>query len=173
VSANFLKVRNGITLKPTDQPPGENGDIYYDSTDNRFWFYQNGAWVTFGINSANQQLSNLNNVAINDDLIFGTGVSGTLKTKNGTTSTSLSIKTGDASAGNSGDISIVTGSASGTRGKILLKDGSEGTAGWVWKSIDASGAGNWSPDIGFNVNDILTNNNGEIMVNEFGNVLIA
>ena len=43
-----MKVRNGITFKPVAQSSTpENGDVYYDSTANLFYFYQNGAWVNY------------------------------------------------------------------------------------------------------------------------------
>ncbi len=47
--------------------------------------------------------------------------------------------------GNSGDIiSTVGTSAGGTRGKIRLKDGSEGTSGHIWTSTDTTGGGHWA-----------------------------
>ena len=46
MAINFLKVRNGITLKPQSAPAtAENGDIYYDSSYNTFYLYKNGSWV--------------------------------------------------------------------------------------------------------------------------------
>ena len=48
MAINYLKVRNGVTFKPTSQPTtAEDGDVYYDSTANLFYFYQNGAWINF------------------------------------------------------------------------------------------------------------------------------
>lgn len=55
----------------------------------------------------------------------------------------ICLKTGDASAGDSGAIKLETGTASGTRGKIQFLDGTEGTPGDVWTSIDAFGNGAW------------------------------
>lgn len=60
----------------------------------------------------------------------------------------------EAGAGkDSGDITLQTGTAAGTRGKVIidsssikLKDGSEGTVGHVWKSTDTDGSGNWDED---------------------------
>jgi hypothetical protein len=49
MSQNSLKIRNALTLKPTSVPSNpENGDCYYDSTANLFYFYQNGSWVGLG-----------------------------------------------------------------------------------------------------------------------------
>lgn len=49
-----------------------------------------------------------------------------------------------AGTGNSGNISIETGtSAGGTRGTIRLVDGSEGISGDVWTSSGTGGEGNW------------------------------
>lgn len=54
------------------------------------------------------------------------------------------VETGNASGGNSGKIDIQTGTATGTRGKIRLRDGSEGTVGHAWISSDIDGGGNWA-----------------------------
>jgi hypothetical protein len=50
MAINFMKVKNGITFLPQSSAPGspQNGDLYYDSTLNKFRFYQNGAWVVPG-----------------------------------------------------------------------------------------------------------------------------
>lgn len=53
MAINFLKVRNGITLKPVTAPSTpENGDVYYDSGSNLFQLYQNGSWVGVGTSTA-------------------------------------------------------------------------------------------------------------------------
>jgi len=68
MALNYLKIRNGLTLKPTTLPTSpENGDVYYDSGTNTFQFYENGVFVTF----SNNALSNLANVAINTSLLPG------------------------------------------------------------------------------------------------------
>lgn len=54
-----------------------------------------------------------------------------------------SLRTGNAASGNSGNIIMQIGTASGSRGKISLIDGSQGTAGYVWTSTNTSGAGAW------------------------------
>jgi hypothetical protein len=79
MSANYHKIRNGITLKPTAAPSGasgpENGDIYYDSTSNLFEFYQNGSYITIPttatLNStyATVSLNNLASTAVNASII--------------------------------------------------------------------------------------------------------
>jgi hypothetical protein len=47
MSDSFLKVRKGITLAPQSSEPSNptNGDIYYDSSLNKFRKYENGAWT--------------------------------------------------------------------------------------------------------------------------------
>ncbi len=67
-----------------------------------------------------------------------------VSTRDSTTSSTLTIKTGDASSGNSGGLQLKTGTASGTRGKIQLQDGSEGTSGNIWTSTDTIGNGHWA-----------------------------
>ncbi len=54
--------------------------------------------------------------------------------------------TSGTSTGASGDIKFVTGTpgGSGSRGKIVKQDGTEGTTGHVWTSTDTLGTGRWS-----------------------------
>jgi C1q domain len=78
----------------------------------------------------------------------GTGATGELllrsHSKTGSGNTGIaSLKSGNAPSGNSGNVVIEPGTASGTRGKIQLKDGSEGTSGYVWTSSDTLGSGSW------------------------------
>lgn len=47
-------------------------------------------------------------------------------------------------SGGTGSISLITGTTSGARGKIVLEDGSEGTSGHVWTSTDGGGTGHWA-----------------------------
>ena len=49
MAKEFLKVRSGISLKPTAAPNDpSDGDIYYDVNDNQFKLYQGGIWTTPG-----------------------------------------------------------------------------------------------------------------------------
>lgn len=59
---------------------------------------------------------------------------------------SISITTGATTTRDSGNILLSPGipTGGGNRGKIAFQDGSEGTAGWVWTSTDASGDGTWA-----------------------------
>lgn len=46
MALNFFKINKGVGLSPqTAEPTGANGDIYYNSTTNKFRAYQNGAWT--------------------------------------------------------------------------------------------------------------------------------
>jgi hypothetical protein len=40
-----LDIAGALRLQPSSAPTGANGVIYYDSTENKFKCYQNGAWV--------------------------------------------------------------------------------------------------------------------------------
>ena len=60
----------------------------------------------------------------------------------GNTGNSMST-TGNAANGNSGNNIIETGTATGTRGSIRLRDGSQGTIGHIWTSTDTAGSGSW------------------------------
>lgn len=87
------------------------------------------------------------------DINVGSGNSGSVAVKSGTINTGLSGNSGSlelatanaAAGGNSGDMLIKIGaSPSGTRGKISVVDGSEGTAGHVLTSTNTSGQLHWA-----------------------------
>ena len=96
------------------------------------------------------------------DIVFGSGAPGTANTDSGVTFIGSGAVTGTGSSGNvniisgsavdgaSGGVALVTGSISGTgtRGNIIFADGSEGTTGYVWTSVDTFGAGHWAPAAG-------------------------
>ena len=48
MASNFYKISKGLTLTGQASAPSSpvNGDIYYNSTDNKVYFRQAGAWVT-------------------------------------------------------------------------------------------------------------------------------
>lgn len=77
-------------------------------------------------------------------------------TQSGTSGT-FRVSTGDSVSGDSGNISLNIGTAGGTRGKIQLVDGSEGTAGYVWTSTDTGGNGAWMAASGGGANTALSN----------------
>lgn len=60
---------------------------------------------------------------------------------------SLGFTTANNTSGNSGNITLTTGTATGTRGSIQIQDGTQGTAGYVWTSTDTNGSGKWA-DVG-------------------------
>ena len=71
---------------------------------------------------------------------------GTDGTGNADDTRGINIITGaQTGSGDSGDIVVGPGTVnSGTRGKLRLKDGSEGTSGQVWTSNDTDGGGSWA-----------------------------
>jgi hypothetical protein len=58
MSANFFKIKQGLTLDPqaqygsSDPSPGTDGDIYYNSVLNVFRIFQNGTWQNMGSGSS-------------------------------------------------------------------------------------------------------------------------
>lgn len=66
-------------------------------------------------------------------------------TNNTVATADLFLETGNKTIGtaSSGSIQLRTGTATGTRGKIRLQDGSHGQANQVWTSSDANGSGSW------------------------------
>lgn len=87
----------------------------------------------------------------------------TISTKSSTNATSsgnISLESGNnTSTGDSGNITTRTGTApSGTRGKIILQDGSEGTVGQVWTSQDVNGEGNWKDPANYEYLETIDSN---------------
>ncbi len=86
------------------------------------------------------------------------GNSGGIRIESGGTSGSgdtgaLTLTSGAAaSTGDSGSIILTIGAApGGAKGKIQLKNGSEGTTAQLWKSTDTSGSGSWGYLLNANV----------------------
>ncbi len=63
------------------------------------------------------------------------------------TTNDLTLTTGNSSAGDSGNTILDTGTASGTKGAIQIKGGTEGTANQVLISTDTNGSVAWSASI--------------------------
>ena len=72
---------------------------------------------------------------------------------------SVLIASGNSTtSGNTGDIELYIGTiTSGTRGKLKIKDGSEGTIGHVWTSTGTDGSGAWAAPGGGGANTALSN----------------
>lgn len=71
----------------------------------------------------------------------------------------VTIRDGVPADGAGGGVLIKTSapSGSGTRAKIQLQDGSEGTSGQVWTSTDTVGSGHWAAPAGGGANTALSN----------------
>jgi hypothetical protein len=90
-----------------------------------------------------------------------------------TTSSAVSgVKTGDVllesgnSNNDSGHIILTVGTATGVRGSITFRDGTEGTAGYVWTAQDATGKGAWAAvGAGSFANQQLSNLSGTVAIN--------
>lgn len=109
----------------------------------------NLTWSAPAASGANTALSNLASVAINTGLLFGSGVSGLIRTATGGT-TSMQVTTGTVSGSTTGLMSINTGNSSGdaTSGQMFISSG-DGSGGGnnssgnaQFTSGDASGTGN-------------------------------
>lgn len=100
---------------------------------------------------------------VSGDLYLITGGGGLASGPGGTGT--VHINSGAANNGNSGDVLIAIGTALGTRGQIILRDGSEGTAGYVWTSTDTQGRGAWAAASGgsaTNKKELVTLAGGDI-----------
>lgn len=104
-----------LTLPPDDGDAGQ-----FLQTD--------GSGILSWAGAATTALDNLADVAINTDLIFSAGIEGLLKThntlSNGDDVTTMTISAGSAAGvdTNGGDVSIISGSATGTASDIELSD---------------------------------------------------
>jgi len=78
----------------------------------------------------------------------------------------VQIVTSNSAASTTGDVSISTGTTSGARGKIQLIDGSQGTVGHVWTSIDTSGKGGWASTPASGANVTLSNLTNPTAINQ-------
>jgi hypothetical protein len=91
----------------------------------------------------------------------GSGATGAVTVKSGVSSSGASgavvVGSGNSTNGVTGNVTLQTGTTAGTRGKILLKDGSEGTAGHVWTSTDTTGKGAWAAAGASGANTALSN----------------
>lgn len=91
--------------------------------------------------------ANSGNLLMGTGGVAGSGTSGPVSLGSGQTNTGISgdvsLSSGPSTSGATGKVLISTGTTSGTRGRIQLKDGSEGTSGWVWTSTDTLGNGHW------------------------------
>lgn len=117
-----------LTLQPFDST--HPGVVTASGGGTTNFLRADGTWAAPSSSGANQSLSNLTNpTAINQDLIFNTGAAAALKTKNDAAATKdLSIETGTPSVidVNSGELSLLSGNATGTgqSGNVILSSGS-------------------------------------------------
>lgn len=68
---------------------------------------------------------------------------GIATTPSGLSTGDILLETGNASLGNSGNIVLQTGTSPASRGRIALRDGTQGTSGHVLTSVDTNGTVAW------------------------------
>lgn len=89
-----------------------------------------------------------NGIAIYSGAVSTSGDSGPFQLNSGNNdgpgdTGNVDIFSGSAATGSSGRVTISTGVAGSSRGRIQLVDGSQGTTGHVWTSTDGGGTGAW------------------------------
>jgi hypothetical protein len=103
--------------------------------------------INTAVGGANTQLSNLaSTTEIDVGLRYAATFPGLLTTAIDSSSQNMSIETGNATSGNSGNITLKTGTATGVRGKLNIVDASLATAStnYVWTLQNTStGEGAW------------------------------
>lgn len=128
MSVNLFKINKGINLTPqTTAPAGENGDIYYDSSLNKFRKYENGNWRELGsgtggsknyLSSITTSQSSTANTG-NGDFELGSTTGWSLGTT-GTLTNGIPTGTPTFGSGASGNLSISTVSSSHLAGSYSL-----------------------------------------------------
>ncbi len=99
---NHFKIHKGVTLAPQSSAPSNptNGDIYYDSTFQKFRKYENGAWTDLGAGNGSGK-----NYIKNPDFETGLGDTGT----DGSGNVTIALETSDPLRdSNSATISVNT-----------------------------------------------------------------
>lgn len=126
------------TLDPTDPTPIA-GDMYYNTTSNKYRFYDGTVWADVGSGGggANTALSNLIATSINQDLIGNTGATWYLQTMDNSIATQMIIvQSGDVVSGtaDAGAALYLGGNAFGGNGGDVTSYGGDST--------DVAGTGN-------------------------------
>lgn len=89
-----------------------------------------------------------------------------LSTANALYTGGILIGSGNATANDSGDVTLRIGSAGGTKGSVRFQDGSEGTIGHVWQSTGVNGEGAWEANPAAGANDTLSNLSSPTAINQ-------
>lgn len=113
----------------------------------------NDILVISGTSNSSANVGNFR-LGVGDQTSSGTGTIGSMliqggdifNAANSNNSGGMTVRSGNtAGAGDSGDLLLEIGTVtSGTRGKLKIQDGSEGTAGHVWTSTGTGGEGAWA-----------------------------
>lgn len=77
----------------------------------------------------------------------------------------VTVQSGNAISGNSGNVLLLSGAAGSSRGHIAIQDGTEGSAGYVFTSIDTVGTGSWLP-VSTGANQTLSNLTSPTAINQ-------
>lgn len=126
------------------------GGLPWNFVYSNFYFGQ-GASTYFGSNfntggDISVQTGSNSGVGDTGDVVVTSGPQ--IATGTGTVG-NVTVQSGDileaTNANDTGDVTIATGTTAGggTRGNIILQDGSEGTVGHVWTQTAADGSGEW------------------------------
>lgn len=105
----------------------------------------NSVTIGAGVSASLNDLSDP--TALNASLTFDIGDTARIRTKDAdpdVDTQTVVIESGDTSGtGASGNVVVRIGDSDAARGKFQIRDGSEGSSGKVWTSIDNSGSGAW------------------------------
>ena len=101
------------------------------------------------INTGSPNVGQSGVVTINSGTNASNRLSGNVTLSSGATESGASgyveVSSGESSiGGGTGTLLLKTGTTAGTRGKIQLQDGTQGTSGHIWTSTDIDGSGSWA-----------------------------
>lgn len=154
--------QSALELVTTDAATGHSGAVVVRTGDNTGTTGQAGGMYhyTGNVTNALATLQTGDNEIVTGDNA-GSGFTGniTLRTGGANSGTSgvVELHTGNSSSNDSGYIELKTGTAGGTRGAIKFKNGSEGTAGYIWTAMGVDGEGAWQPAPAAGANTALSN----------------
>jgi hypothetical protein len=137
----------GITIKPGSSTDQYGGELELRGGDSAGGAGAGSGGVLISSGSSSDPDADTGNILITSQTTTN-GASGFVR-----------LKSGGTTDGSSGHVQLETGGVSGggTRGKIKLKDGSEGTSGYVWTSTGTDGEGAWMPGGGSPSDFLFTN----------------
>jgi hypothetical protein len=136
------------TFLGNDSDTDTNSQVVFGSTDTAIAANPtSNVYLLAGDNTATSATGHAGSIYLQGgDIASGNARGGNVTITSGSTDSRpagyISLSSGNSNSGGGGAITLQTGTGS-SRGIIGFLNGTEGTAGWVWTSVDTSGTGAW------------------------------